>query len=192
MTWTQHKPSSLIIGVIDSVPSAASLIDRLLDARLQPGALSLLSSERTADQHLAPASVSRSPEAGATPGLGLRRIAANLSPLAPLGAPASGLVATGLLRAALVTSGIGSGRGFAHALMGLGIEPATAAEIARRINQGAVLVGARIDNLDPHAQRVTGLLEGATALAVRLQVAQAPNGTRVVAARTLASNPRAP
>src|SRR5688572_13922255 len=126
------------------------------------------------------------------PGLGLARIAANLSPLTPLGAPASGLVATGLLRAALVTAGIGSGRGFARALAGLGIEPQSAGEIARHVAQSAVLVGARLDTADPRAPSVTALFEAAAVLTLRLQIAQAPNGTRVVAVRTLPSQSRAP
>ena len=97
MTWTQQKPRSLIVGVVDSVPKAASIVDRLLAAKLQPAALSLLSSDQTAERHLrAPIPPKSTP--GATPGVGLARLAINLSTLTPLGAPASGLVATGMLR----------------------------------------------------------------------------------------------
>jgi hypothetical protein len=188
VTWTQQKPRSLIVGVFDSVPVAASIVDRLLAASLQPAALSLLGSDQTAERLRAPSPPKAS--AGATPGAGLARIAINLSPLAPLGAPASGLVATGLLKAALVTSGIGSGRGFAHALTGLGIQPDAATEIVQRVAQGALVVAARVDNLDPTAQRAAALLEHEAALCVRLQIAQTPTGTRVVAGGT-AQNPRA-
>ncbi len=190
MTCTQQKPRSLIVGGVDSVPVAASIVDRLLAAKLLPAPLSFLSSDQTAERHLRAPSTSE-PVAGATPGGGLARIAINLSPLAPLGAPASGLVATGMLKPALVTSGIGSRRGFAHALTGLGIKPAAATEIAQRVAQGALVVAARVDNLDPTAQRAAALLEHEAALCVRLQIAQTPTGTRVVAGRTT-TNPRAP
>jgi hypothetical protein len=192
MTWTQQKPRSLIVGVFDSSQQASGIIERLLDAKLQPAALSLLCSDDTGERLSRAPSPRPGPEAKSTKGAGLRRIAVNLSPLTPLGAPASGLVGTGMLKAALVTSGIGSGRGFAHALTGLGIEPDAATDIARRVAQGALVVAARVDNLDPTAQLAAALLEREAVTCVRLQIAQTPTGTRVVAGRSTTGNTRAP
>jgi hypothetical protein len=190
--WTQHKPRSLIVGVFDSLPEGVSIIERLLAAKLQPDALSLLCSEGSAERLARMPGERTTQGAGAPSDLGLRRIIVNLSPLAPLGAPASGLVATGLLKAALVTSGIGSGRGFVHALTGLGIEPDAATDIARQVAQGALVVAARVDNLDVAAQQAAALLEREAGSCVRLQIAQTPTGTRVVAGRSTSGNSRAP
>lgn len=189
MTWTLQKPRSLIVGVFDAVPGAASIIDRLLEAKLQ---LSLLCSEGTAARHLSVASSGPEPEAGTMLGLGFARLARNLSPVSPLGAPACGLVATGVLKAALITSGIGSGRGLIHALTGLGIEPEVSTQIAERVAQGGLIVAARVDDLDRPGQQAAARLERDAALSLRLQTAQTPTGTHLVARRATGGNSRAP
>jgi hypothetical protein len=191
VTWTQQKPRSLVIGGFDSVHGAATIIDRMLEAGLHSVALSVLTSERTAER-LRTLSARPEPSTGARAGAGLERVTANLSPLLPFGASSSGLVATGLLKAALITAGIGSGRGFEQTLVGLGIRSDAAAELARQVAQGGLLVGARIEELDPAAQSAAALLEQGATLAVHLQIAHSPTGTRVVARPAAPGNSRAP
>lgn len=180
MVWSHQEPRTLVLGVFENVQHAASIIDRLLDAKLQPSALTLLMSDRTATRHFAPGGPSDEPGTERPCSKGVRRLIEALAPIAPLGTPGTGLVATGLLPAALITAGVGTAGGLEHGLTQLGITRAVAEEVARRVAGGDVLVGARFEDADVATQKKARLIEHEAALAFQLQVAHTPSGTRLV------------
>jgi hypothetical protein len=135
----QGTGQSLMVGLFESVQRASGALDGLVAAGLDETAVGLMMSDRAAERAFGP------PEArdavGATSAFSnlTHRLAARLRPMAALGTPGAGLVATGPLAAALVSGGLGARSGLEQALGELGAS-ADAAEAARRVKNGAVLV----------------------------------------------------
>jgi hypothetical protein len=175
---------ALVLGVFEAVQQAASVVDRLLDAGLEHALLSLLLSDRTAERHLGPPDVRNALGATGTYSANFNQLAVNLSPMAALGTPGSGMVATGPLPAALVTAGLGSIHGLEQALSALGVEPDTAREVARRVKNGAALVGVRVTEA-PAAERWASLIRHESVLSVQLQVNR-PTAHAAVVTRPIA------
>jgi hypothetical protein len=136
----QGTGGNLTTGVFESVQHAANAIDGLLNVGLAPDVLGAVMSDRTAERHFGPANGRQELGAAGTFGANVNRVAASLIPMAALGTPGAGLVATGPLAAALVGAGLGSRCGLEHALAQLGVKLDEAREVARRVKNGAVLV----------------------------------------------------
>jgi hypothetical protein len=176
----------LSVGLFQSIQQAATLVDRLLDAGLDLEELSMLMSDRTAERHLGPPNVRNERGSLGTYSAHFNQLAASLSPMAALGTPGSGLVAAGALPAALVAAGLGSRAGLEEGLSQLGIAAEEAGEIARRVKNGAVLVGARLEQDAQKVARVAALLEHESSIAFDIQVDRPLSNPAVV------TRPRAP
>jgi len=134
-----------MVGLFDSVPQAAEALDALLGAGLAEAALGVMMSDRAVERHFGPPEVRG--DTGATSVLSgnAHRVAARLRPMAGLGTPGAGLVATGPLASALVSAGLGSRGGLEQALAELGAA-ADAPEVARRVKNGAVLISTPLEH----------------------------------------------
>jgi hypothetical protein len=186
VTSTQHvQGQSLIVGSFQAVQPASTVVDRLLDAGVDPEMLSILMSDRTAERHLGPPNARNERGSLGTYSANFNRVAASLSPMAALGTPGSGLVAAGALPAALVAAGLGSRAGLEEGLKQLGVAPAAALEVARRVKNGAVLVAVRLE--DPgKVAKAASLLRHESGIAFEIRV------DRPLSNPALVTRPRAP
>ena len=181
----QGTGGNLTAGVFDSVQHAANAIDGLSNVGLPPDALGAVMSDRTAERHFGPANVRQELGDAGTFGANVNRVVASLSPMAALGTPGAGLVATGPLAAALVGAGLGSRHGLEHALAQLGVELDEAREVARRVKNGAVLVSVPAE--DPGAPvRFAAPMQGDSSMTFQLHL------TRPLSNTTVVTRPRAP
>jgi hypothetical protein len=140
---SEAASSEVILGLLESVQGAAAALDALIAAGCRSSELGMLMTDRTAERAFGRAEVRDSSGAVSVFSGHVHSLAADLKPLAPLGTVGSGLVAAGPLAALLVSAGLGSQRGLEQALEELGVT-ADAADAARRVLQGAVLVSAPI------------------------------------------------
>lgn len=181
----QGTGGNLTAGVFESVQHAANAIDGLSDVGLAPHALGAVMSDRTAERHFGPANVRQELGAAGTFGAKVNRVAASLSPMAALGTPGAGLVATGPLAAALVGAGLGSRYGLEHALAQLGVELDEAREVARRVKNGAVLVSVPAEDASAPA-RFAAPMQNDSSMIFQLHL------TRPLSNTTVVTRPRAP
>lgn len=181
----QGSWESLTAGVFESVQRAANAIDGLAGVGLAPGALGAVMSDRTAERHFGPANARQELGAGGTFGANVNRVAASLSPMAALGTPGAGLVATGPLAAALVGAGLGSRSGLEHALAQLGVALDQAREVARRVKNGAVLVSVPVDG-GTQSESCSAPIRGDSSMTLQLHL------TRPLSNTTVVTRPRAP
>lgn len=181
----QGTGGNLTTGVFGSVQHAANAIDGLLNVGLAPEALGAVMSDRTAERHFGPANVRQELGAAGTFGANVNRVVASMSPMAALGTPGAGLVATGPLAAALVGAGLGSRSGLEHALAQLGVKPDQAREVARRVKNGAVLVSMPAEDVAAPA-RFAAPMQRDSSMTLQLHLKRPLSSTTVVTA------PRAP
>lgn len=181
----QGTGGNLTTGVFESVQHAANAIDGLMNVGLAPDGLGAVMSDRTAERHFGPANVRQELGAAGTFGANVNRVAASLSPMAALGTPGAGLVATGPLAAALVGAGLGSRFGLEHALAQLGVKPDEAREAARRVKNGAVLVSVPAEDAAAPA-RFVAPMQSDSSMTFQLHLKRPLSNTSVV------TRPRAP
>lgn len=181
----QGAGESLTAGVFESVQHAANAIDGLCNVGLAPAALGAVMSDRTAERHFGPANARKELGASGTFGANVNRVAASLSPMAALGTPGAGLVATGPLAAALVGAGLGSRAGLEHALAHLGVTLDEAREVARRVKNGAVLVSVPAEGARAPARFVVPM-QSDSSMTLQLHL------NRPLANTTVVTRPRAP
>jgi hypothetical protein len=148
---TTHPPRSqqLTVASFDSLQRAATVIDRLIDAGHPENQLGLLMTDRTAARQLAPPTARDELGTAGRHSDAVNRLARALSPVAALGSPGTGLLATGPLAAALVSAGLGSALGLRGALQQLGVSSDVAREVVRHVDNGAVLLGALLEERPP-------------------------------------------
>jgi hypothetical protein len=137
------------VGLMESVQRAAPAIDALIVEGSRPSEIGLLMTDRAAERAFGHAEVRDGTGALSTFSGAVHALAAELKPIAPLGTVGAGLVGAGPLAAVLV-SALGARGGIEQALDELGLSR-DAAEVARRLSHGAVLVSAPAGDAD--AQR---------------------------------------
>lgn len=176
----QGTGESLLAGVFESVQHAAEVIDGLLQAGFDQSRIGVLTSDRTAERDFGPPNIRRELGSASPFSPDVSRLAMGLKPIAALGTPGTGLVATGPLAAMLVAVGLASSTGLEHALEKLDITDLDAREAARRVKNGAVLVSAPA--LDPDGlARAAEVMRGLASMALQLHLDQPLPSTGVMA-----------
>jgi hypothetical protein len=128
---------------LESVQRAATVLDALMAGGCPPSDIGILMTDRTAERAFGRAEVPGSDGVTNTYSREVQSLAAALKSLAPLGTGGTGLVAAGPLAALVVSAGLGSGAGLEQGLAELGVTR-DAADVARRVLQGGVLVSAPV------------------------------------------------
>jgi hypothetical protein len=140
---SEAQPSEVTLSLLESIQRAATVLDALRAGGCPPSDIGLLMTDRTAERALGRAEVRGRDDVTSTFSGEVLSLAAALKPLAPLGTVGTGLVASGPLAALVVSAGLGSRAGLEQALAELGVTR-DAADVARRVLQGGVLVSAPV------------------------------------------------